>query len=152
MTNLTIQIENQPILDELARLQNLAVNMQPAFNSIGQSIRSNIDLCFRDLKSPEGVNWKVLSPVTIENRRNNSDVPLNDTGVLRNSFAINATNSFVEVGTTAKQATMMNFGGTKEQFPNLWGDIPARPFMPTSQLPELWEAQVIEAIQTHFDI
>jgi phage gpG-like protein len=27
-------------------------------------------------------------------------------------------------------AVMQQFGGTKAQFPNLWGDIPARPFLP----------------------
>jgi phage gpG-like protein len=27
---------------------------------------------------------------------------------------------------------MMQFGGTKSQFPHLWGDIPARPFVGVS--------------------
>ena len=139
MTDLTIQIESQAIQAELARLQNVAVNMQPVMNVIGQDIRGFIDMGFRDLKSPDGINWAALSPVTIERRTNNSDVPLNDTGVLKNSFTVNATNNSVEVGTNAKQAAMMNFGGTKAQFPHLWGDIPARPFMPTSELPLRWE-------------
>ena len=26
-------------------------------------------------------------------------------------------------------AAMQQFGGTKSQFPHLWGDIPARPFL-----------------------
>ncbi len=160
MTNLTIQIENQSVLAELERLQRVAVNMQPAFNSIGQEIKGFIEQGFRDLRSPEGVNWAVLSPVTIAKRTNNSSEPLNDTGVLKNSFSaqgnefsvFNVTNNSVEVGTNRVQATMMNFGGTKAQFPHLWGNIPARPFMPTSQIPNLWETATIAAIQTHFEV
>jgi phage gpG-like protein len=34
------------------------------------------------------------------------------------------------VGSTMIYAAMQQFGGTKGQFPNLWGDIPARPFLP----------------------
>lgn len=32
-------------------------------------------------------------------------------------------------GSDRVQAAMMNFGGKKSEFPHLWGDIPARPFM-----------------------
>jgi phage gpG-like protein len=34
------------------------------------------------------------------------------------------------VGSSMIYAAMQQFGGTKSQFPNLWGDIPARPFLP----------------------
>jgi phage gpG-like protein len=43
----------------------------------------------------------------------------------------------------------MNFGGKKAQFPNLWGDIPARPFMPTGALPDAWAEDVIDIIEMH---
>ena len=32
-------------------------------------------------------------------------------------------------GSSMEYAAMHQFGGTKAQFPNLWGDIPARPFL-----------------------
>lgn len=35
----------------------------------------------------------------------------------------------VLVGTPEEYGAMQQFGGKKSQFPNLWGDIPARPFM-----------------------
>ena len=149
MTDITIQIENQEVLNELDRLHRAVTNMQPAMRSIGAAVKSNIELCFRDTKSPDGINWAALSPATIANRRANSDVPLNDTGVLKNSFTVQAGAQSVVVGTNAPQAALMNFGGKKAQFPNLWGDIPARPFMPTSQLPASWERDVIEAIRAH---
>lgn len=33
------------------------------------------------------------------------------------------------VGSPEKYAAMQQFGGSKADFPNLWGDIPARPFL-----------------------
>jgi phage gpG-like protein len=88
----------------------------------------------------------VLSPATIKQRRNNSDKILNDTGRLKGSFAHVATNSHVEITTDVEYAAMMNFGGTKAQFPNLWGDIPARPFFPSENLPLEWESDVMNVL------
>ena len=42
-----------------------------------------------------------------------------------------------EVGSNAVQAAMMQFGGTKSQFPNLWGNIPARPYLGISAQDEV---------------
>ena len=85
---------------------------------------------------------------TIEKK--GSTTPLINHGTLRNSITYSVGNDFVDIGTNDKRATMLNFGGTKAQFPHLWGDIPARPFMPQSQLPADWEAQIIEQIREHF--
>jgi phage gpG-like protein len=35
----------------------------------------------------------------------------------------------VSIGSPMPYAAMQQFGGTKSQFPHLWGDIPARPFL-----------------------
>jgi phage gpG-like protein len=79
-------------------------------------------------------------------------VPLNDTGVLRNSIAYQMTGQAVEIGTNAPQAAMMNFGGTKAQFTHLWGDIPAREFMPMQHLPVTWEQDVIDVVEDYLGI
>lgn len=151
MTDLTIQVDNQQVNNALDFLGGLVSDMQPAMESIGQVLATNIRLGFRDMKSPDGVNWKALSPTTISRRRNQSDQPLNDTGVLKNSFSVQAAAQSVVVGTNALQAAMMNFGGTKAQFPHLWGDIPARPFMPTSKLQAQWEKDIVEIIKRHIE-
>ncbi len=149
MTDLTVQIESKELTEKLKQLGDSIANMQPAMNSIGQVLATNIRLGFRDMKSPDGINWKALSPTTIARRRNHSDQPLNDTGILKNSFSVQAAAQSVVVGTNAPQAAMMNFGGTKAQFPHLWGDIPARPFMPTSKLPDQWVQDIVEIIERH---
>jgi phage gpG-like protein len=149
MSDITVQVENAEMHARLQQLGNAVTNLQPAMRSIGQSLKSNIRLCFVDTKSPDGINWKALSPVTIANRRQGSSVPLSDTGVLKNSFTVQAAAQSVVVGTNAPQAAMMNFGGTKAQFPHLWGDIPARPFMPTAALPDAWAEDIVDIIEQH---
>jgi phage gpG-like protein len=41
-------------------------------------------------------------------------------------------NSSVRIGSSRVYAAMQQFGGTKAQWPHLWGDIPARPFLGVS--------------------
>jgi phage virion morphogenesis protein len=150
MTTITIQSQSvQAALNELTRR---CQHLQPAFNAIGEDIKNNVAMCFREEKSPDGINWKALSPATIKQRRNNSDKVLNDTGRLKGSFAHVATNSHVEITTDVEYAAMMNFGGTKAQFPNLWGDVPARPFMPTAELPAQWAEDIVDIIEQHLSL
>ena len=143
-----IEINSSEVTAALNLMRNRAENLQPVLHDIGETIRSTIDLGFRDGKSPDGINWAALSPVTIEKK--GSTTPLINHGTLRNSITYSVDNDFVDIGTNDKRAAMLNFGGTKAQFPHLWGDIPARPFMPQSQLPADWEAQIIEQIREHF--
>lgn len=42
--------------------------------------------------------------------------------------------SAVHIGSPKVYAAMQQFGGTKAQWPHLWGDIPARPFLGVSDL------------------
>lgn len=49
-------------------------------------------------------------------------------------------------------AAMQQFGGKKSEFPHLWGDIPARPFLPVDQAGNLSptaEAKVVDIIQEY---
>jgi phage gpG-like protein len=39
----------------------------------------------------------------------------------------------VAIGSPQEYSAMMQFGGKKSEFPNLWGDIPARPFLGVSK-------------------
>lgn len=49
---------------------------------------------------------------------------------LSNQFHVRADANSVTVGNSMIYAAIQQFGGTKAQFKNLWGDIPARPFLP----------------------
>jgi phage gpG-like protein len=152
MSSIQITIDSAQVDALLNNLINRLDHLQPALNGIGHTLNQHIRSTFRDLKTPEGAPWKTLSPVTVSRRTGHSSVPLNDTGVLRNSIAYQMTGTAVEIGTNAPQAAMMNFGGTKAQFRHLWGDIPARQFMPTAQLPIAWEEDVIDVLKDHLGI
>ncbi|MCX7067328.1 MAG: phage virion morphogenesis protein [Methylococcales bacterium] len=152
MTNLIITIDSAQVDALLAQLVHRSDHLDPVLTAIGHTVNQLIRSTFVDLKTPEGSPWKQLSPVTISRRTNHSHVPLMDTGMLSDSIAYQMTGAAVEIGTNAKQAAMMNFGGTKAQFGHLWGDIPARQFMPTEHLPVTWEQDVIEVIEDYLGI
>lgn len=152
MSNIQIIIDSTQVDALLSHIKHKADHLEPALTAIGVTLKENIRLTFRDLKTPYGQAWKPLSHVTIARRRNGSSTPLNDTGVLRDSIVYQLSGQAVEIGTNAPQAAMMNFGGTKAQFGHLWGDIPARQFMPVDPLPAAWERDVIDAITHHLVI
>jgi phage gpG-like protein len=56
------------------------------------------------------------------------------------------------LGSSMIYAAMQQFGGSKAQFPNLWGDIPARPFLPITSDGAVYpaeEAMIVERIQQY---
>ncbi len=136
----TITIESQQVQQQLARLQGNATNLHAAFDAIGEDIKNNVAMCFRDEQSPDGINWKALSPQTIKRRRNNSSKILNDTGRLKGSFAHVATNSHVEITTDVEYAGFHQFGTSK---------MAKRPFFPLPTLPQNWEQDILQMLESH---
>ena len=47
------------------------------------------------------------------------------------------------IGNTMEYAAMMQFGGSRADYPQLWGDIPARPFLGISDEDEKMILSVI---------
>jgi len=45
-------------------------------------------------------------------------------GRLSQSFHYNASSDLLEIGSNMEYAAMQQFGGTKEEFPHLWGAFP----------------------------
>ncbi len=137
----TITIQSQEVQAALNHLEHQLQNLQPVFDAVGETLKTHIADCFREEKSPDGINWAALDPKTIKQRRNGSSKILNDTGTLRKSFAHIATNSFVEVTTDPMYAPFHQFGTSK--------GLPARPFFPTEILPQNWETEILEIINNH---
>lgn len=54
----------------------------------------------------------------------------------------------VHVGTPEAYGAMQHFGGKKSQFKNLWGDIPARPFLGVSDQDR---EGILDTLQDFFD-
>jgi phage gpG-like protein len=58
----------------------------------------------------------------------------------------NVQGNVLTIGSPMAYAAMQQFGGKKSQFPHLWGDIPARPFLPVTASGELAPAARDEAV------
>lgn len=79
---------------------------------------------FTTQSAPDGSPW-LPSLRAIEQ----SGETLRDTGRLLASLNWQAVPKGVEWGSNVVYAAMMNFGGKKSQYSNLWGDIEPRTFM-----------------------
>ena len=140
--------------EELRRLISAFSNPQSALKSIGEAMLAFTKGRFRVGQDPYGTPWPANKPSTLRkflrlNRKNyNRDKSLSERGVaalarkrpligetrsLSTQLFMVVLGSSVEVRSTMEYAAMMNFGGTKEQFPHLWGDIPARAFFPNER-------------------
>ena len=123
------------ILDELkTRLGDL----RPVLEAVGQVIQSGTQQRFVDQQAPDGTPWAALSPVTIAMRRMRGvggvEI-LRDTGRLMNSISYVVQGDSVKVFTNVLYAPTHQTGAKKGSFGQgaPWGDIPARPFLGTSE-------------------
>ena len=162
----TITIDSNAVQQQLARLQGNATNLHAAFDAIGQMIRSNVLDCFEHEQSPDGINWKALSPATklarakrvagghkiksgkrttkaFDRAYNNMKI-LNDRGKLKGSIAFRASNTFAEVTTDTEYAAVHQFGSPSK-------GIAARPFFPNQTLPQNWEQDILQMLESHLN-
>jgi phage gpG-like protein len=155
-----ITLDTRAVDEALAHLRANINNMLPAMKAIGGSVKGKVKLCFTDTETPYGNRWKELSEVTKAKRRNRSMKPLNDTGVLKNSITYNASQFEVQIGTKEKYGITHQQGAAKGQYghtrkggPIPWGDIAARPFLPTQSggLPPAWQTEILDIISRHLE-
>lgn len=148
MINLTIKITANTIENGLNRLINNLTNLKPFLIKIGSAVVSYVETRFAGEQDPKNNPWAQLRPVTIEKRHNPGNPILTDIGTLRRSFVANppAENS-ITIGSPIRYATTQQYGAKKGQFgtyttskgatlPIPWGDIPARPILPSVDFPE----------------
>jgi phage gpG-like protein len=70
--------------------------------------------------------------------------PLIDEGTLMQQIEGRITGNSLDIFSSMEYAAMQQFGGTKNEFPFLWGDIPARPFLGISNDDEKAILSIIE--------
>lgn len=107
-----VDIDTGPVQRALQRLGERARDLSPAFREIGEGVKADAALRFKDSRDPYGAAWVPLKPATIARRRKRSTKPLLDTGRLRNSIASRLLGGAgVEVGTSVAYAAIHQFGG-----------------------------------------
>lgn len=172
---LTIQSNDQVVQALLARIVAATQNTEPAMRAIGENLMELSKQSFEKSASPAGIPWASNTQTTILRyleqlggsytkagklsrkgaERVMSKKPL--IGVskdLMRQFSYVATPDSVTVSNSMVYAAMQQFGGTRSQFPNLWGDISARPFMPLDadgKPDDVAQQMVVETIQEYIE-
>ncbi|MFZ6655656.1 phage virion morphogenesis protein [Undibacterium sp. TJN19] len=159
----------------LQRIVDKTSNAEPVLRAIGETVMEISKQSFETSSSPDGSPWAKNSDVTIlrylEQQSGNfkGDGNLSKKGQARQAskkpligqskdlsrqFSYEVTADSVTVSNSMVYAAIQQFGGTRSQFPHLWGDIPARPFMPidgTGKLMPLAEAEIVGLMQEYLD-
>lgn len=139
---LRVEIDNTSVLNALQRLASRADNLRPALMEIGEDIAESTKERFREGRSPEGTAWAANSSATVAIYSGLFSSPgakkplVGETRRLSSEISWQVTGDAVEIGSSLPYANMQQFGGTKAQWPHLWGDIPARPFLGLSDADE----------------
>ncbi len=148
-----VKVDNAEVLAALERLSKAAANPRPVLVTIAERLVESTKSRFESSTAPDGSRWAANSQATYlaylgsakslhrkdgrVNAKGSAKVigkkPLiGESGNLSKLIHSRVTNSGLAVGSTMEYAAMQQFGGRKKQFPNLWGDIPARPFLGVS--------------------
>jgi len=147
-----IDVSNKAVAAMLNQMQNKVGDLSPVLLAIGDDIIERTKQRFASATAPDGTPWVPNTEATlidyIQQRGGFSGKtgkitakgqalaiskrPLQgESGDLERQFSSLVTSGdTLLVGSSMIYAGMQQFGGTKSQFPHLWGDIPARPFLP----------------------
>ena len=162
-----VKIDIAQLQAALTELQGKLGNPRPALKEIGEDLVESTKQRFAAGIGPDGVPWAPNRPATLAKythrvkgtmtkdrklltkkgeRRWDSKQPLVDQGTLGEQihYRIVGHDTLI-VGSGEEYAAMQQFGGTKAEFPNLWGDIPPRPFLGLSIEDEIMIRQTLES-------
>lgn len=148
---ITLKFDDAPVLEALQGLFLRASDLRPALLEIGEDLTRSTRRRFVTSTTPDGTPWAPNSAVTIDRylgvfggsykkdgslskkgaaRKGNKKPLIGESKDLSTTIAYQLEGtSAVMIGSNKPYAAMQQFGGTKAQWPHLWGDIPARPFL-----------------------
>lgn len=163
-----IQLHDQDVQGAFNQLLAANADLGPAWRAIGELLKESTKRRFDSGTTPDGRRWAPNSRATYEAlarksgefRRSDGKLsggqkgagllmakkPLIRGGYLQDTIDYRVLSDGVLIGSPREYAAMQHFGGSKAEFPNLWGDIPARPIFGIS--PED-NADILEILQNH---
>jgi phage gpG-like protein len=158
MSGAHVKIEDAALKRELSALLQRLTRPAPALREIGEVIRNSTRQRFKTETAPDGTKWAQNSDITLMRylqersgsfrkkatatggqgltskgaKRIGLKKILTNRGFLADTLAyqVGADGRSVAIGSNRVYAAMQQFGGTRAQWPHLWGNIPARPFLP----------------------
>lgn len=156
-----IEINNGSVDQLLKQLGQRAGDMEPFLRALGEDMVERIKGRFGTGTAPDGVPWAPNSTTTLSRyiqsrgRRSGGRAPaapakrpLIASGEMSRGIHYQVGTDALLVASPAPQAFMMQFGGTKTDFPHLWGDIPARPFFPVRRDGTLYPAEESDIVDS----
>lgn len=151
----TVELDHQRVQATLRKIEWAVGELAPLMRGIAAELASQTEENFGEEGRPE---WDDLSDVTTARREKNGNWPgqmlqVSSAG-LAASITTQATDSSALVGSNKPYAAMMQFGGTKSDFPHLWGDIPGRPYLPMDAEGELQpetEEAILDLAMNHLE-
>ena len=126
----------------LRKLQGVGVGLSGPLQVVGLKLVESTKQRFAAGVGPDGAPWQANTAATLA--RKSGSKPLVNHGDLERQISYAVSGDVLEVFSTQAQAAMMQFGGTKAEFPHLWGDIPARPFLGVSAADEVMILAIVE--------
>lgn len=137
--------DDSKVVSALQKLQAAAGDVSPALLEIGEVLLKSTKERFETGTAPDGSQWADNKPSTIAHKGRNK--PLFDQGTLMREIHYELFgNDELAFGSSMDYAAMQQFGGTKDEFPNLWGDIEARPFLGVSDEDE---EKILNIVERH---
>ena len=139
--------DDSKVVSALQKLQAAVGDVSPALLEIGEVLLKSTKERFETGTGPDGSQWADNKPSTIARKGRNK--PLFDQGTLMREIHYQLFgNDELAIGSSMDYAAMQQFGGTKSEFPWLWGDIPARPFLGISDGDE---NEILAALERHLN-
>ncbi|ERL56149.1 phage virion morphogenesis protein [Psychrobacter aquaticus] len=141
----------EQITAQLLRILERTGDLSPLMEQMGEHMINSTHDNFETSTSPDGTRWESNSAVTLAamlgkshtnksgrlNRRGANKImskrPLIANNTLMQSIHYEAASDSVTIGTNMVYGAMMHFGGSKADYPYLWGDIPARNYLGASE-------------------
>lgn len=164
----SIKVNDKEVLDALDKLFKRCQNLQPVMREIGEDITESTKQRFVTATAPDGTPWAPNSTETTIPHylgafggSHKKDGTLSKRGEARSAAkkpltgetrALKTTINYqlegtsgVRIGSPMIYAAMQQLGGTKAQFPHLWADIPARPFLGISDADKTNILDIVES-------
>lgn len=167
----TIEIDNTAVLAAFNRLIAAGQDMGPIMRVIGEDVVDRAKKRFETSTAPDGTPWAPNSDTTLRallhgNGKNftkkgalsarggrvlaGKKPLIGDSRDLSREISYSVDSDGVTIVASPAYAAMQQFGGTKAEFPSLWGDIPARPFLPVTAAGELYpdeEREILDVLR-----
>lgn len=152
---ITVTVTDSGVVEAFNRLIAVAESPRGALIAIGEKMLERTKERFEQSNDPYGNPWAPNSDTTLRAalhgkgtnhfkkngslRKSGVELLAGKKPLIGESRSLSTQfhstvlgNDTVTVSSSMVYAAMQQFGGTRAEFPNLWGDIPARPFFPNA--------------------